>query len=175
MRLQSELPRFQRPAAVVTLFSPAIFDRNLDDDRPHLGPHLQWLPPAKRWRLAALARRIVHYRSDEAIERGIVVTREVFVATAALARARGAMPLIVVPQFGEELPKEKELRRRILDEAGLDYVRVQLDPSWRVWENGHPDARAARVIASAIAERLQPISTRPGARTSTGSPLFQGR
>lgn len=175
MRLRSELPRFQRPVAVVTLFAPGIFDRNLDDDRPHLGPHLQWQPPAGRWRLAALTRRIVHYRSDATIERGIAVTREVFAATAALARARGAKPLIVVPQFGEELPKERELRRRILDETGVEYIWVQLDPRWRVWDDGHPDARAARVIASAIAARLRPISTRPDARTSTGSPLSPGR
>ncbi|HEX9502592.1 MAG TPA: hypothetical protein VGA10_13155 [Thermoanaerobaculia bacterium] len=157
MRLQSELPRFLRPIAVVTLFAPGIFDRNLDDDRPHLGSNLKWMPAASRWRLTALFRRVVHYRSDDAIERGIVETREVFNATVALARARGGIPLIVVPQFGPELPRERELRRRILDEAGLDYVWVQLDPSWRVPNDGHPDARAAHAIAVAVAARLAPV------------------
>ena len=43
MRLQTELPRFRRPLAVVSLFMTALFGRNLDDDRPHLGPGLVWL------------------------------------------------------------------------------------------------------------------------------------
>ena len=57
LRLQAELSRFRRPVAVVTLFAPLLFDRNLNDDRPHLGPglgerhpgmdrHLEREPPA---------------------------------------------------------------------------------------------------------------------------------
>jgi hypothetical protein len=155
LRLKEELPRFRRPVAVVSLFTPLIFDRNLDDDRPHLGPGLVWLPAERRWRLAAIVRRIVRYRSAETIERGITMTREVLRATVELARGRGAGGLIVVPQFGPEEPRERELRRRILDEAGLPYVRVELDPRWRVPDDGHPDARAARAMAVAIAARLR--------------------
>jgi lysophospholipase L1-like esterase len=137
------------------LFSPALLDRNLDDDRPHLGPGLVWMPAENRWRLAALARRVVRYRSTETIERGIATTREILRATVELARARGAAPLIVVPQFLPELPRERELRRRILDETGLPYVWVPLDPSWRVWDDGHPNAQGAQAMARAIADRLQ--------------------
>jgi hypothetical protein len=155
LRLQTELPRFRRPAAVVSLFTPAIFDRNLDDDRPHLGPGLVWLPAEHRWRLATIAKLLVPYRSIEMIERGISLTREVLRATVELARARGAVPLIVVPQFGPEEPCEQALRNRILDEAGLPYVRVELDPTWRIPDNGHPDPRAARAIAVALAARLR--------------------
>ena len=155
MRLAAELPRFRRPVAVVALFTPLLFDRNLDDDRPHLGAGLVWHPAEPRWRLAALFRRVVHYRSDETIERGITVTREVLRATVELARARGAVPLIVVPQIGPEGPSEHELRRRILDDSGLPYVRVELDSAWRVPDDGHPDARAAHAIAVAIAARLR--------------------
>jgi len=155
LRLASELPRFRRPVAMVFLFTPSILDRNLDDDRPHLGPGLAWQPPAERWRLLTLARRIVRYRSDESIERGIETTREILGAAMQLARARGATPLIVVPQFGAELPRERELRERILDEARLPYVRVELDPAWRVPDDGHPDSRAAHAIAAAIADRLR--------------------
>jgi hypothetical protein len=155
LRLQEELPHFRRPVAVVSLFMPALFDRNLDDDRPHLVQGLIWMPAERRWRMAAILRRLVRYRSTESIERGVTVTREVLRATADSARARGAAPLIVVPQFGPEEPRERELRRRILDEAGLPYVWVHLDPSWRVPDDGHPDARAARAIAAAIAARLQ--------------------
>ena len=76
-------------------------------------------------------------------------------ATVALARARGAIPIIVVPQFTPEEASEQILRRRILDEAGLPYVLVELDTNWRVPDDGHPDARAAQAIALAIAARLR--------------------
>jgi hypothetical protein len=160
LRLLSELPRFRRPVAVVTLFTPALFDRNLDDDRPHLGPGLVWMQAEHRWRLAALARLLVPYRSDQVIERGLEVTRAVLRATVDLARERGAVSLIVVPQFGAEEPGERALRRRILDETGLPYVHVELDPRWRFWWNRHPDPRAARAIAVAVAAYLS--DRRPG-------------
>jgi hypothetical protein len=152
LRLAQELPRFRHPRAVVLLFAPSLFDRNLDDDRPHLGPHLVWLPAVQRWRLAAIAKRLLRYRSNEDVERGVEVTREVLRATVALCRARGAEPLILVPQFGEEEPRERALRRRILDE--FPYVLVKLDPSWRIHDDGHPDPRAAHAMAVAIARRL---------------------
>ncbi len=164
LRLQRELPRFQHPVAVVTLFMPALFDRNLDDDRPHLDARLQWHPPASRWRLLALARRVVRYRSTETIEEGVRATREILRAGTNLARARGAIPLIVVPQFGPETEGERELRRRILDEPGLPYVWVPLDRSWRVKSGrGHPDERAARAIAQAVAARLWQFRAQPPA------------
>jgi hypothetical protein len=155
LRLSAELPRFRQPVAVVSLFTPVLFNRNLDDDRPHLGSGLVWLPAQHHWRLTALARFLVPYRSDEAIERGIVVTREVLRATVDLASARGAVPLMVVPQFGTEDASETMLRHRILDETGLPYVWVELDPTWRLAWNWHPDARAAHAIAVAIVARLR--------------------
>jgi hypothetical protein len=154
LRLQTELPQFQRPVAVVTLFSPYLFDRNLNDDRPRLGPGVIWLQPVNRWRLARIARFLVPYRSKETIERGVTVTREVLRSTIELARARGAVPIIVVPQFTPEQPKEQEIRNRVLDEAGLPYVWVPLDASWHVPWDPHPDARAAHAIAVAIADKL---------------------
>jgi hypothetical protein len=153
LRLEMELPRFRRPVAVVALFTPALFDRNLDDDRPHLGRGLVWLPAEQRWRLAAIVKRLVDYRSLETIERGMSITREVLFATVRLARARGAVPLIVVPQFAAEGPGDGELTRRILDD--LPAVSVELDPNWRIPGDGHPNPRAARAIAVAIATRLR--------------------
>jgi hypothetical protein len=72
-----------------------------------------------------------------------------------LARARGAIPLIVVPQFGREEEVERTLRRRILDEADLPYTLVEINKDWRLPWNQHPNARATRAIADAIAARLQ--------------------
>jgi hypothetical protein len=161
LRLQTELARFRRPVAVVMLFMPLLFDRNLNDDRPHLGPGLTWLPAVNRWRLQTVAKFLVPYRSDETVERGVSVTREVLRATIDIARARGAVPVIVVPQFIPEAAEEREIRTRVLDDAGLPYVWVQLDESWHVSNDGHPDARAAHAIAVAIANQLRLAGVSP--------------
>jgi hypothetical protein len=151
MRLEAELPRFHQPVAVVTLFMPSLFDRNLLDNRPRLG-----LPvPEQHWRLIALLHWLIPYRSTATIDEGIMRTRDSLGALVHLACARGAQPLIVVPQFGEASPQEEGLQHRVLDEAGLPYIKVKLDPSWRVPGDSHPDARGARAIAGAVAARLR--------------------
>ena len=155
LRLQMELPRFCRPVAVVSLFMTALFGRNLDPDRPHLGPGLLCLTPERGSRLASIARMVAPYRSDAVIERGVMVTREVLRATTELARTRGATPLIVVPQFGPEEPTEWALRHRVLDDGGLSYLWVEIDAAWRLPWDRHPNARAAHTIAAAVAARLR--------------------
>ncbi len=156
MRLSTELPRFRRPAAVVMLFTPSLFAKNLSRNRPHLGPGLVWSPARQPLRLEAITIHALPYHSDRAIDAGVAETRSVLQAGVALARARGATPLIVCPVFGEGEPMERDLRRRILDQGGLPYVLVRLDPSWRVPGDGHPDARGAKAIAAAIAARIDP-------------------
>jgi hypothetical protein len=155
LRLKQELPQFPQPVGVVALFMPALFGRNLDDDRPHLGPGLVWLPPQNHGRLLTLAGLAVPYRRDETVERGIAVTREVLRAVVELAAIRGSTPLIVVPQFGAEEPIERTLRGRILDDGRLPYVFVEIESTWRLPWDRHPNAAAAYVIARAIAERLR--------------------
>lgn len=160
LRLQRELPRFRRPVAVVSLFMPVLFGRNLDDDRPHLGDGLVWQPTTVRLRLASMARLIVPYRSTDAVDRGVTRTRDVLRAVASLARARGATPILIVPHIGPEDAAEAGIRRRVLDDGGPPYLRVDLDPDWHVASDPHPDARAARAIAAAIASRLMMASGR---------------
>jgi hypothetical protein len=155
MRLQTELPHFRRPVAVVTLFMTTLFGRNLDRERPHLRAGLVWQPPVRRWRLQSLARLLIPYRSDSLIEEGVAMTRDVLVATVALAREHGSTPLIVVPRFGGESEPEQRLHHRIFDELGLPFVDVQIDPAWRIPWDRHPDARGARAMADAIAARLR--------------------
>ena len=76
LRVQADLPRFRQPLAVVALFMTTLFGRNLDDDRPHLGPGLEWLPAVSHGRLRSLVQLVAPYRSDETVERGIAVTRD---------------------------------------------------------------------------------------------------
>ncbi|MGH8140578.1 MAG: hypothetical protein ACREVV_20600 [Steroidobacteraceae bacterium] len=155
LRLAAELPRFRQPVAVVTLFMAALFDRNLLDNRPHLTAGLVWQPAADRhWRVTELLRFVIRYRSSAAVEQGITRTQDSLRALVDLARARGAEPLIVVPQFGAESATGEMLRRRVLDEAGLPYVLVKLDPSWHLVGDLHPDSRATEAIAVAVAGRL---------------------
>jgi hypothetical protein len=155
LRLEQEWPRFRQPIAVVSLFMTALLGRNLDENRPHLGPGLVWMAPIDRGRLVSLAELIVPFRRTSTVERGIAVTQEVFRATVALARARGATPVIVVPQLNREDDGERTLRRRILDEGGVPYVFVELDEGWRLPGELHPNARAADAIASAVTSRLR--------------------
>jgi len=161
LRLTTELPRFRAPVAVISIFMSALFGRNLDDDRPHLGPGLVWMPPVQHSRLKMLAKLLVPFRKDATVERGIVVTREALRATADLARSRGATSLVVVPQFGSEAPVEQRLRERVLDDGRVPYVLVELDPAWHLPWDRHPDARGAHAMAAAVAERLRGVTPRP--------------
>jgi hypothetical protein len=154
LRLQMELPRFRRPVAVISIFMTALFGRNLDQDRPHLGPGLVWLPARQQSRLASLAGLLVPYRRDETVERGITMTRDVLRATVQAAEARGARSLTVVPHFGREQPVDERIRRRIFDDAGIPNELVEIDASWHLPWDRHSDARAARLMATSIADRL---------------------
>jgi len=155
LRLRRELPRFQHPVAVVVPFLTTLFGRNLDTDRPHLTSGLVWQPARERGRIATLTGLFFPFRRDATVENGIATTRDVFRATVALARARHATPLVVVPHLGPESPPEEVLRRRVLDEAAVPYVFVPLESTWHIAWDHHPDARAARAIATAIAARLR--------------------
>ena len=154
LRLARELPRFREPVAVVSIFMTELFGRNLDADRPHLGPGLVWQPAEQRSRLMALAGLLVPYRSDTTVERGVRVTREVLQATVALAHHRGAAPLVVVPQFGAEDHVQRALRERILGDD-IPNIVVRLDHGWRLAWDRHPNPYAARVIAAGVAAHLE--------------------
>lgn len=155
MRLRRELPRFAHPVAVVIPFVPMLFDRNLDEDRPHLDRQLRWQgadPPP--FRLAELARRVLHYRSADTIEAGVIATQAVLRAAVEAARARGALPLIVVPEYLPEEPTERAIRVRVLDAGRIPYLLVPLRADWRLRIDRHPNGRGAEAIARAIAAAL---------------------
>jgi hypothetical protein len=154
LRLQNELPHFRHPLAVISIFMTELFGRNLDDDRPHLAPGLIWQPAVPSSRLMSLAALLVPYRRDRTVDQGVRMTRDVLRATVELARVHGAVPLIVVPQFGRQDESELALRTRVL-EPDVPILVVRLDPDWRLPWGIHPNAHGAQAIAQAIAARLQ--------------------
>ncbi len=157
LRLRRELPRFSRPVAVVALFMTTLFGRNLDDDRPHLGRDLRWLPAEEHGRLAALAGLFFPFRRDRTIDAGAQITRNALGAIRDVTRNRGAVPLVLVPHFGDESEPERTLRMRILDAGHIPYLLVRLDPAWHIKWDHHPDGRAALMMAHAVASALKPL------------------
>jgi hypothetical protein len=168
MRLTDELPRFRHPQAVVVFFMPALMHRVLDTDRPHLDGTLTWRAPDKDLRLVRVARRLVPYHSQTRIAEGEATTAAILRATVAQIRARGAVPLILVPQLTPETPEERALRRRLLDNQRLPYLFVAVDPRFHLANNRHPDARGAAVIARAVAARLKAEGVAAGPPTDKG-------
>jgi hypothetical protein len=162
LRLRRELPLFAHPVALVVPFVPVLLDRNLDRDRPHLDRNLRWRPAERPpLRIVELARRPLRYRSTGSIRDGVAMTQAALRATIALARARGAEPVVLVPQHRPEVPRETAVRRMVLDAAHIPYLLVWLPSDWRVPGDRHPDARAAHAMAAAIANVLK---ERPGGR-----------
>jgi len=161
MRLRRQWPRFKQPVAVVSLFLPQAFYRETERDRPHLSAALQWRPAADDWRLVRILRQGAPYHAAGEIEAGVLTARQVLRATADMAHRRGAAALVVAPVLEPETAAEQALRHEVLDEAGIDYVLVPIDPRWRIPGDRHPDARGAEAMARAIVERLR--MTRPAA------------
>jgi hypothetical protein len=152
MRLRQELPRFARPVAVIALFAPPLLERSLDTHRPHLDAALRWRPAQPAWRLERVFKNVLLYHSTAQIDEAVAMTRASLIAITAEARARGATPLILVPEFMPEQPTERRLRERVL--TGLPYVQVRLDRRWSIPGDGHPNAYANYVIARAITAAL---------------------
>jgi len=153
LRLSRELPRFAHPAAVVMLYTPAVFHRNLDIDRPHLDAGLVLEPAADQGRLMKVWRWLVPYRTEADIDRGAVRTREVFQAAQRMAAGRGAVMVVLVPQFAPETPLETHLRQEILDRGHIPYI---VAPVTSVLPHEiHPDPKSAREIAAQVSAWLQ--------------------
>ena len=132
---------------------PLLFHRNLEHDRPHLEPGLVWRPASDDWRLLQIVRRLVPARSQGEIDAASLMTRQALAGIVAAARAKGAVPLVLVPQLTEETPEEAAIRERVV--MGLPHILVPVDPTWRVANNRHPDARADAALADAVARYLE--------------------
>lgn len=156
LRLRRELPRFAHPVAVIIPFMPRLLDRNLDGDKPHLDVRLLWHPAdPPPIRLVELARRMVRYRDPAAIARGEATTTAVLKGAIALVKKRGARAIILVPQYLPEVKVERDIRRQVLDRAGIPYLLVPVPQQWRSPTHQHPTAAGAAALATAIAEAIE--------------------
>jgi hypothetical protein len=154
LRVVDALARLARPLAVVTLFIPNQMKRNVETWRPRLGLDpggaLVPLPASGGARLSRLLAELP-FRGGEAL----AVTKAILRATAEAARARGAVPLFVVTNYGAACLRE-DGEPWIVDELfvrqGLDYVQVDLDGEDLLPEafERHPGPRGARKIARAV-------------------------
>lgn len=168
LRLADELPRYARPVAVVTLFLPALLDRTMRDYRPHLvldrEGALALLPPAHGFfaelRLRKFLRNVIPYHSAAQNRAMLELVGALFAETAQKARQRGATPLFLIPSLGPPRPlaahPEAWIIRSLFEARKLPYLLVDLDPTWTLPGDGHPDPRATRKLATAIASALAP-------------------
>jgi hypothetical protein len=152
----------KRPVAVVMPAMTVELDRDTAWDRTTLvlgrGGKLRPRPPVVGLvadsPLVDLWRRMVPYHDLAAVD----VARAIFAETARVARERGAYPLLLVTNYRAPcLPGPDgivEVERRMLEGLGVDVVRVPLDPGWLVDTDVHPDVRAHRALADALAPAL---------------------
>jgi hypothetical protein len=183
LRVVDALARFARPVAVVTVFVPAQMRRNVEPWRPRLGlgpdGALAGVPASEAPSLLRLLDELP-FRSGEAL----AVTAAILRATAEAARARGALPLFVVTNYGPPCLRDggEGGEAWIVDELfvrqGLPFVRVDLERDDLLpgpFEK-HPGPRGARKIAAAVERALAawrgrgaaaagPPAPRPGAAT----------
>jgi hypothetical protein len=161
LRLRGEWPKFRRPAAVVFLYTPQVFHRNLDIDRPRLTPGLIWRPAADQGRLMKVWRWLVPYRTSTQIDEAAAATRETLQAAQRMAARRGAAMVVLLPQFAPETPLERRLRQQILDDGHIPYI---VAPVKSVLPHEiHPDAASAKAIAAQVAAWLAAHGVRGGA------------
>jgi hypothetical protein len=159
LRVLDALPRFPHTVAVVTVFVPRQIARNVDPWRPRLvlSPDgtLELVPPSSGPRIARLLQALP-YHGDE----GLRVTAGILRATAQTVRARGAVPLFLVTNYGRPCLRDDGQEAPLVEELfvrqGLPFVRVDLDgqdllPGAFEW---HPSARGARKLAAAVAQAL---------------------
>lgn len=154
LRVVDALPRFSHPLAVVTVFIPDQLRRNVEPWRPRLalgpGGALATVPASSGPRLLRLLEELPFHGGG-----AVPLTAAILRATADAARARGAVPLFVVTNYGAPCLRD-EGEAWIVDELfarqGLPFVRVDLDRADRLPGMGerHPSRKGALKIARAV-------------------------
>jgi hypothetical protein len=167
LRLSDAMPRFERLLATVTVFIPLQLGRNLHDDRPRLvlrpTGELALVPASTDFLSRLRIRRLwngLPYLGDRAIDRTLTLTSAILREASNRTRARGAVPLFVVPVHGVKRPlgehPEAWILRALFVRQELPFLLVDLPPDQLLEGDYHPGARGAETIATAILTALPP-------------------
>jgi len=163
LSMLDHLARLERPIAVVTITMADLLDRDVAAWRDHLVVGSDGLLVVAREQpelirespLVALVERVRPWDADASLR----VARAIFMAADRAARARGAQALFLLTNFGEPcLPDASgrpSIEARLFDGLAVKHVRVDLDPTWIVPSNSHPDARAHARLADGLVQALQ--------------------
>jgi hypothetical protein len=161
LRLREQLPRFEKPVAVVMFVVYTWLERNVTDFRARLtldedGRFVETgLFPLRDSPLYQLFRSIVPYHSDEAIEIARAAMREM----AAMVRRRNAYPLFVLTQCGGRCvtkPGERpRLVRHLVEGLDAPYIDFDIDKALTLPHDMHPNEKGAALYAEAIQRALR--------------------
>jgi hypothetical protein len=169
LRTLEALDAFHRPVALVTLFVADELERSVVTDRVHLtlddDGMLVLQRPLTAWRespLRGLFLQATHLRNGGEI----TLARTLLQRTVARARERGALPLFVMTNFGPPCVPDASgapaIEHALFDDLGAPHLRVDLDTSWRLRGDPHPDARGHAKLADAIAAALSALGVGSG-------------
>jgi hypothetical protein len=167
LRLSDAMPRFERLVATVTVFIPLQLGRNLRDDRPRLvlGPtgELALVPAATDFVSRLYIRRLwneLPYLGDRTIDRTLTLTSAILREASNRTRARGALPIFVVPVHSVKRPlgehPEAWILRALFVKQELPFILVDLPPDQLLDGDYHPGVRGAETLATAILTALPP-------------------
>lgn len=165
-RLLEELPRFERPAAIVMSAVLEQIERDAFDHRVRLAlvdGRIAMVPPEREFLrtspLRELFRRVFPSSGSAPVE----LAHALFANVQATGRARGAEVLFVFSSCFYNCALPEGVRRPTIEGrllGDLPHVSVPLGPDDRIRGDSHPGPRGARKMADAVVAALAARTTR---------------
>jgi hypothetical protein len=153
LRLSDELAHLEHPVVIVTVFNVKQLRRDVSSERPHLGfqGDTFGLVPAAGF----FEPRLAIFWTDEPFhsDSGVRIARRIFQETATAARARGALPLFVVTNYGPrcDCSGEPWYVRDLFDGDRARHVDAWIPPEeWQARDDFHPAPSGAKRIADQL-------------------------
>jgi hypothetical protein len=157
LRLYDNLPRFQHPVAIITMYYPFMIDRAAEDTHAHLeflGDEPVVTPVSGFWQdlhLARAWRNALPYRTDYPLELAAKIFRE----TDRLARERGAKAFFLAPR---QVPGATRGDQYLLDELFTRQGLTVIDAEFGfvpIPDDVHPDTASTRRLADVVVAAMR--------------------